>query len=123
MPRPSATALAFVGALAALSVAVSPPGLLCENYAAACASAFSAFNCTAVSSAACGDPAAGVPATLDNFIGTCTCLAPYYFDTPSGRLQEEIWDAAVKSSIGALIQCEERAGGGGAWLALQMGRR
>jgi hypothetical protein len=129
--RSRAAALAFAGALA--SAAVPFPGVACfvKTTPLPVLPQPSPLRSTAQLAypqppAACGDPAADVPATLGTFMGTCTCLAPSYFDTPSGHLQEgEIWDAAVKSgSVGALIQqCEERAGGGGAGLALQMGRR
>ena len=93
-------------ALLLLSVAALDPGLLCSNYELACSTALSSFGCTKSITAACGNATADLPGTLDYFIGTCTCLEPYYFDTPSGRLQEEFWDAVVKASIPSLVQCE-----------------
>ena len=78
----------------------------CETYSAACSAALANFNCSHVRTNACGNPVDGAPATIDNFVGTCECLLPYYFNTPTGRLEEEIWDAIVKQSIGSLLRCK-----------------
>ena len=58
------------GCCFAASDAVAPGvGLLCSNYAAACATALSAFNCTMVVMSPCGNASVGALPTLDNVIG------------------------------------------------------
>lgn len=94
-----------------ITPASSDTGFLCSRYVAACRTFLATVGCTSSVVEVCGGdpgPTMGGPGTLANHDGDngagarCTCLEPFYFATPSARIGELLWDAAVKSSVPAL---------------------
>jgi len=113
--QPSALAVAAAAAARrrALqsSTAAHPGNLMCENYDLACNSVLTLAGCDAnpLNRVVLGCAGAG-NGTLDQFIGRCNCTSPFPLGTPSDRVRDRLFSAAV-AGLNAAALVNYAAGG------------
>ena len=93
------------------STAAHPGNLMCENYDRACNSVLTLAGCDAnpLNRVVAGCAGAG-NGTLDQFIGLCNCTSPFPLGTPSDRVRDRLFSAAV-AGLNAAALINYAAGG------------
>ena len=93
----------------------SSTNFICDNYAPLCNAYLDRVGCSALLSPTAGRSVVGcnvASPTLNLYIGTCSCAAPFVSDVASDRIAELLYDRLARQALAALQPPVSAAPGG-----------